>query len=620
MSAKTFMIRTLVALTAVICLAIHKWTAFDPAMWLGLIFYFICFGMYMRTLFFALTQTRRVTADLLVVTVMAVSFLAGQPMSGALVAWFISMGLAISFTIIERTRRKIDGLTKEKGKVVRVVRDEKILELPVEQVRRGDVAIVPQGEMIPVDGEIVEGASSINESVITGEPFSLFKKTGDRVTSGAISVTSQLKVRVAKAGDKGFLYVMAKEIEASLKVKPQIHRTADMIVQVFISGVVLYAFGVFLFTGDLEGDVATGLIRMAAVTAVACPCAWALSVPTAFAAAIGGLSGRGILVRGGTPLEVAGRAVNVVLDKTGTVTLGEPKVMGIESFGSPQNELLRIAASVESGFNHPIANAIVSYASARGVRPLRAEGSKYLPGLGIRSSVGGREVVLGPAETVNALGMTVPSDLKIKGRATWIGIDGKIAGAVVIHDELRDYAEGLGRELHSLGIKRIELATGDNEESEARRVARLIGADDYRWGLKPEDKTAIVKELSAQGPTIMVGDGVNDAVSLAAADVGISVGRAKADLAIKSSDIIVLRDDATSLLTIIQTGKKLIRVIKQNYVWAIGFNAAGIALATAGLLSPWLAALFHHISSVLVVLNSARLVRNKGVGAERHSW
>jgi len=223
-------------------------------------------------------------------------------------------------------------------------------------------------------------------------------------------------------------------------------------------------------------------------------------------------------------------------------------------------------------------------------------------------------VVLGPTETMTALGMTASSALKIKGKATWIGIDGKVAGAIVIQDELRDYAEGLGQALHDLGVKRVLLATGDNEESEARRVAQLIGTDGYRWGLKPEDKTAIVKDLSAQGPTVMVGDGVNDAISLAAADVGISIGRTKADLAIKSSDIIVLRDDAISLLTIVQTGKKLIRVVKQNYAWAVGFNAAGIALATAGFLSPWLAALLHHISSVLVVLNSARLVRNKGAG------
>jgi Cu+-exporting ATPase len=612
MSAKVFAIRTVIALMAVLSFALHNWTGFELLKWLGLICYLICFAMYARALFMSLTQTKRVTADLLVVTVMVVSFMAGQPLSGALVAWFISMGLAISFTIIERTRRKIEALTKGRSRLIRVLRNEKIMELPVEQVCQGDTVIVPQGEMIPVDGDIIEGASSIDESVVTGEPFSVFKKAGDSVTSGAISLTSQLKVRAAKAGDKGFLYVMAKEIEASLKVKPKIHRTADRIVQFFISGVVLYAIGVFLFAGGLTGDVAAGLIRMAAVTAVACPCAWALSVPTAFAAAIGGLSGRGILVRGGTPLEVVGQASSMVLDKTGTVTLAMPKVVGVQSFGGSSDELLRIAASVESAFNHPIANAIVSYASANGVRPLKAEGSEYLPGLGIRSSVGGREVVLGSTETVKDLGMTVPSEVDFKGRATWIGIDGKVVGAIVIQDELREYAQGLGEAFHGLGVKKVVLATGDNEEAEVRRVAELIGADGCRWGLRPDDKISLVKELSTQGVTVMVGDGVNDASSLAAADVGISIGRTKADLAIKSSDIIVLRDDATSLLATVQTGKKLIRVIEQNYIWAIGFNVVGITLATVGLLSPWLAALFHHISSVLVVLNSARLLRNKG--------
>ncbi len=610
MSAKIFIIRTIIALMAVLSFVVHKWTGFEPLKWFGLIFYCICFFMYTRALFIALIQTRRVTADLLVVTVMVVSFLAGQPLSGALVAWFISMGLAISFAIIERTRSRIEALTKETGKIVRVVRNKNMLKLPVEQVRPGDVAIVPQGEMIPVDGKIIEGASSIDESVITGEPFSVYKKVGDFVTSGAISLTSQLKIQAAKAGDKGFLYVMTGEIAESLKVKPEIHRTADRIVQFFISGVVLYAIGVFLFTGGLTGNGDAGLIRMAAVVAVACPCAWALSVPTAFAAAIGGLSRRGILVRGGTPLEATGRVVNVVLDKTGTITLAEPKVAGIKSFGGSSGELLQIAASVESGFNHPIANAIVTYASVRGVHPLKAEGSEYLPGLGIKSFVEGcGEVVLGSTETVKALGVIVPLDVKLKGRATWICIDGKVAGAIVIQDELQEYARDLGRSLHGLGIKHVELATGDNQEAEAQRVAKLIGADGYHWGLKPADKTSIVKKFKAQGITIMVGDGVNDAVSLAAADVGISIGRTKADLAIKSSDIIVLRDDTLSLITIIKKGRKLIRIIKQNYTWAIGFNTIGIALATAGFLSPWLAALFHHVSSVLVVLNSARLVK-----------
>ncbi len=598
-----------VALIAVLGFALHRWTGAAPLLWIGSVFYLLCLVMYLRSLLTALMLTRRVTADLLVVTVMVVAFLAKTPLSGALVAWFISLGLAISFFIIERTRRRIEALIRQKDKDVRIMRDGSFLEVPVEAVRPGDVAIVPQGEMIPVDGQIVEGASSVDESVITGEPFSVYRQAGDRVTSGSISLTSQLKVRADKAGDKGFLYVMSREIAASLKTKPDIHQRADKIVQFFICGVVLYALGVFLFTGGLTGDTATGLVRMAAVTAVACPCAWALSVPTAFAAVIGGLGAHGILVRGGIPLEMVGRAVHFILDKTGTLTRGKPRVSEVVSFGSPKTELLRLAASVESGFNHPVAGAVLAYAAANGVFPLPARETEYLPGVGVKAIAEGREVMLGNAESVTAQGMQLPADVPMDGRAVWIAVDGEIAGAVVIQDELMDSAQGLADALRSLGAKSVVLATGDSDEAEARRVARRIGADRCQWGLKPEDKVGLVSELTGLGTTVMVGDGVNDALSLSRADVGISIGSAKADLAIKSSDIVIMREDASSLVAVVQAGRRLIRVIRQNYAWAIGFNLAGIALATAGVLSPWLAALFHHASSILVVANSARLVK-----------
>ncbi len=612
MSARMFVIRTVVALIAVLGFTLHRWTDAAPLFWLGSFFYLLCLAMYARSLLSALMQTRKVTADLLVVTVMVVAFVAKTPLSGALVAWFISMGLAISFAIIEKTRRRIEALTSKGEKPVRILRDGRFSELPIEKIRPGDVAVVPQGEMIPVDGVIVEGASAIDESVVTGEPYTVFRQKGARVTSGAISVTSALKVRAVKAGDKGFLYRMSQAIAGSLKTKPDIHRRSDLIVQFFICGVVLYAFGVFLFSGGLTGDAATGLIRMAAVTAVACPCAWALSVPTAFAAAIGGLSAQGTLVKGGIPLEILGHAVNFILDKTGTVTMGHPEVVAVKSFGLSEMELLGLAASVESGFNHPIANAILAYASTKGVSPAKAVHTEYLPGIGVKSTVSGRKVSLGSSETMAALDMDIPADLDIDGRAVWIGADGKIVGAVVIQDAIMTLADGLASMLRGLGAKRVVLATGDNEEAEARRVARQLGADGCHWGLKPEDKLALVKILGDQGVTVMVGDGVNDATALAEADVGISIGGAKADLAIQSSDIVIMQEDASSLAAVVRTGKKLIRVIRQNYAWAIGFNLAGIALATAGVLSPWLAALCHHASSVLVVANSARLIRVSG--------
>ncbi|WP_419657267.1 heavy metal translocating P-type ATPase [Desulfosarcina variabilis str. Montpellier] len=611
MSSNVFFVRMIIAAGAVLGFSWHHFSNFKPPFWIGMGFYIVCFAMYARAMALAMVRTKRVTADLLVVTVMIATFLAGKPLGGALVAWFISLGLAVSLTIIEKTRRRIDALARETGRSVRVIRQEKIRVLAVDEVLPEDVAIVPQGEMIPVDGVIVEGSASVDESALTGEPFPQFRKTGDAVLSGAVCLSAPIKVRAEKAGDKGFLYLLAKEMRDAMTAKPKMHQTAERTTQVFISGVVLYAIGVFAVTWFFSGDAAAGLSRMAAVTAVACPCAWALSVPTAFAAAIGGLSRRGILAMGGVPLEAAGRIANVVLDKTGTVTTGRPTVAAIESFGSSRTELLRIAASVESQFSHPIAEAVVSLAAEKGVQPLKTEGAEYLPGLGVRARVGGQEVIIGTSETMAAMGIHIDSDLKIEGRPVWIGIDGVVAGVITIQDALREGAQSLGCALHDLGVDRVIMASGDNEDAEVRRVAARVNADDCRWGLTPAEKTSMVKTLRSQAPTLMMGDGVNDAVAMAAADVGVSIGRERAGLAVKSADILILPEDAAGLLTVIRTGKKLIRVIHQNLAWAVGFNTVGITLATAGLLSPWAAALVHHLSSVLVVTNSARLVRGE---------
>jgi heavy metal translocating P-type ATPase len=608
MSARIFILRTIVALIAVLGLALHAWTGVEWTRWIGLLCYFVCLAMYVRALFTALVGMRKVTADLLVVTVMIVSLLADQPLGGALVAWFISMGLAVSWTIIEKTRRKIETLTRERETRVRIVSRDAVHEVPVEEVRIDDEVLVPQGEMIPVDGVIVQGEGSIDEAVITGEPFPVYKTTGETVTSGSMALDATFRIRALKSGDKGFVQVMAREMAASLQHKSATQRRAETIVQFFIAGVVVFALGLFFGIWAVTGDYVAGLMRMAAVTAVACPCAWALSVPTAFAAAIGGLGKRGILVRSGEGLELAGHAVNVVLDKTGTLTLGKPRVEKTRTFGISEDELLGLAVSIESGFAHPVANAIVAHGAARGIKALPVESSQYLPGMGIRSVIRGKEVILGGTSTVRSLGIDLP-DETIGGRVTWVVVDSRVAGAFILQEELRDHASDLGRRLHGMGVRRIELATGDNEKGEAKRVADLIGADGYRIGLKPDEKTALVRTLKQQGVTLMVGDGINDSLSLAAADVGIAIGRAKADLAVKSSDIIVMREDAASLLTIMATGRKLSRIITQNYAWAIGFNLVGISLATTGILSPWLAALVHHVSSVLVVANSARLVR-----------
>ena len=598
--AKPYVQRAVVTGCALLFLAIYIFVEVMPLFWLGLTLYILSMGIFLHSLIRSIIVNRRVTAELLIVSVMVVSLLNETSLSGAIVAWFISLGLMISNLIMERTRRRIGSLVKERCRVIRVLKGDAIKETPIEHVNIDDIVVVPQGEMIPVDGKVVEGASQVDEAVVTGEPFPVLKESGDEVISGSINLSSPIKVKAGKKGDRSFLYLMSSEIEEALKKKPKTHVAAEKIVQVFILSVVTYSVILFLVTSSLE--------RMATALAIACPCAWALATPTAFAALIGNLSKHGILVRGGIPLETSGKASFMVLDKTGTLTLAQPKVEEIIPIKLPKEEVLKIAASVESGFNHPLANAIVDYAIERGASILAVDKVKYRPSLGVQALVEGRKVIIGSDYILEELGLVVPPNVKREGRMVWVAVDRDVVGAVIIQDKLREYATGLAEELRPFGVKRIVLATGDNEEGEARRVAEAIGVQEYYWGYRPEDKAELVKSLRQQGVTVMAGDGINDAPALAAADVSIAMGSTNADLAIKSSDIVVLREDAKSLITIMRAGKGVRSVIKQNYTWAILFNTIGIGLVTLGFLSPPIAAILHHVSSVFVVSNSARLL------------
>lgn len=610
MSAKIFFVRAIIALIAVAFISAYNRTGMPVLLWPGLVFYAVCSLMYLKALLSALFKTRRITADFLVVTVLAVSFLAEQYLSGMLVAWFISMGLAASFYMIETSQKKIQALTSEREKTARVVdASGSMREVPIDQVAKNDVVLVPQGEMVPVDGEIIEGKASLDEAMITGEPYMVFKQTGDRVLSGAVSVSGQIEIRASKPGNLSFMYMLAADIAESLKHKPRMQQRSDLIAQLFIPGVVFYALGYLFLSGMSGGDWQQAMMRTAAITAVACPCAWALAVPTAFASIIGGLGYKGVLVRGGIPLEEAGKARHVVLDKTGTLTLTHPKVEQVVGVDMDADQVLRLAAAVENGFQHPIAQAVINCARDKNIAPLCAAQYDYLPGTGVKARVNHTEVILGSEETMAGMGISLPETVCVSGRAVWVAADHRIVGVIGISDELRASADGLGLRFKEKGIADVFLATGDREEGEARRVARIIGADHYQWMMTAEEKTELASQLAKEGGVIMIGDGVNDAAAMAAANVGVAVGAHQAELSVRAADIVVLNDDAAVLPGIINAGRQLRRVINTNYAWAVVFNLAGISLATAGILSPWLAALLHHGSSVFVVANSARLVK-----------
>ncbi len=594
------LLRVIAAAIPVALLALDALYDLPTLFWLSMPFYLFCLALYLEGLLKSLLFMHKVSAELLIVLVMGVTLIDGAPLSGAMVAWFIGFGLYISFRIIRKNREKIQSLIQEGKKSAQVLQGETIVELPINQIQKDAVVLIPKGAMVPIDGQIIEGESAVDESSMTGEPFPVYKKTGATVTSGTLNLTAPLQVKADKNGDDSFLAVITQQIESSLENKSDLQRRADTTVQILLLSVTAYAFLLFFITGSLH--------LMATALAVVCPCAWALATPTAFAANIGRLARSNILARGGEPLENMQDIKTLILDKTGTVTLAEPEVNQVIEIGLPQTRILALATSIESRFDHPIARSIIHFAQKHGVtQVLPVEQAEDLPGRGIQARIEGQDILMGSAETLSLQGIELPT-LAYTGRAIWLAVDREVKGVIVIRDIMLSEMQGLADSIRACGIGRVILATGDNEEQEAKRVADFIGADEYHFGCTPDHKTALVKKFQTQGKVAMVGDGVNDAPALAAANVGIAIGGHKnVNLAIISSDIVILGNDAQDLVTILRLGHKMGGIIQQNYLWAVGFNSIGLALATFGILNPIVAALLHHVSSVFVVVNAGRL-------------
>ena len=569
--------------------------------WLGLPFYLFCLGLYLEAFLKKALLMRKVSAELLIVLVMIVTLIDGEPLSGAMVAWFIGLGLFISFTIIRKNREKIESLIERGEQTAQVMKDGQVKEVAISEVHQGERVLVPKGTMIPVDGVIEDNKTSIDESFVTGEPFPVTKGPGDLVVSGTLNLSAPILIKADKDGDEAFLSVISREIKASLEKKSELQQRADRTVQWLLLSVTGYAFLLLFVTGDLH--------LMATALAVTCPCAWALATPTAFAATIGRLARENILARGGEPLETLHEVDTMILDKTGTVTSAEPEVSQIIALGVPETELLKLAASLEVRFDHPIARSIVRFAKEKGIDGFSpVEHAEDLPGRGIRGRVGMQEVLMGSEDTLVQHGITIPKEIAYSGRAIWIALEGRIRGAIIIRDIIWSEMKNLADMIHAHGIQRVILATGDNEEREARRVADYIRADECVFNCTPAEKVTLVRKYQASGKVAMVGDGVNDAPALAAANVGIAIGGHKnVNLAILSADVVILKQDARDLLAILGLSHKMIDIIRENYTWAMGFNAVGLGLATVGFLNPIFAAMLHHVSSVFVVVNAARI-------------
>ena len=533
----------------------------------------------------------------------------------AVVTAFLLIGRYIEARAKAQGRSALQSLMELGAKDVAVLRHETGSgawtehRVPVAELRVGDRFVVRPGEKIATDGRIVDGASSIDASMVTGESLPVEVAAGDDVTGATVNGHGRLVIEATRVGAETTLARITQLVEQAQTGKAPVQRLADRISAVFVPTVLVIAvltFVLWLVTGNPATD---GLAAAVAVLIIACPCALGLATPTALLTGTGRGAELGILIKGPQILESTRRVDTVVLDKTGTVTTGEPVLTDVlPASGLPAEAALKAAASVEAGSEHPIAQAIVQGARERGVDLKPITDFTNLPGLGARATVGDMVVTVGRPDLFD----TVPAPLREevdagKGTTVLVGWQGTARAAITVADTPRESSPAAVARLRELGLTPY-LLTGDNEHT-ARRVAREVGIDEANVdaGVLPQDKFAHISALQAQGRVVaMVGDGINDAAALAQADLGMAMGSGT-DVAAESADIVLMRSDVDTVADAIGLSRRTLRIIKQNLLWAFGYNTLAIPLAAFGMLTPMIAGGAMALSSVLVVLNSLRL-------------
>ncbi|BAX91329.1 putative manganese/zinc-exporting P-type ATPase [Mycobacterium shigaense] len=556
-------------------------------------------------------RSGRAGTDALVSAATVASLVLRENVVALTVLWLLNIGEYLQDLTLRRTRRAISELLRGNQDTAWIRLGDSEIQVPIDTVQIGDEVVVHDHVGIPVDGEVIDGEAVVNQSAITGENLPVSVAVGAHVHAGSVVVRGRLVVRAQAVGNQTIIGRIIARVEEAHHDRAPIQTVGENFSRRFVPTSFIVSAITLAITGDIR--------RAMTMLLIACPCAVGLATPTAISAAIGNGARRGILIKGGSHLEQAARVDAIVFDKTGTLTVGRPVVTNIVAIHKDwqPEQVLAYAASSEIHSRHPLAEAVIRSTEERHITIPPHEECEVLVGLGMRTWADGRTLLLGSPSLLRGEKVKVSKKAqewvdKFRRQAEMpllLAVDGTLVGLISLRDEVRPEAAEVLKGLRANGIRRIVMLTGDHPDI-AGVVAAELGIDEWRAEVMPEDKLAAVRELQSEGYIVgMVGDGINDAPALAAADIGIAMGLAGTDVAVETADVALANDDLHRLLDVGDLGARAVDVIRENYGMSIAVNAIGLLIGAGGALSPVLAAILHNASSVAVVANSSRLIR-----------
>ena len=571
-----------------------------------------------RSAYYAI-RSRSLDMNVLMISAAIGAALIGEWFEGATVVWLFAVGTALQNKSIERTRDSIRGLMNLAPQEAWVKTGQTLSRKPVEAIRVGDIIVIKPGEKIPLDGEIVAGSSTVNQAPITGESLPVDKHVQDVVFAGTVNESGSLEVRVTKLVKDTAIARIIHLVEEAQEQKAPTEAFIDRFAKIYTPIVFVLAIIVMVIPPLLGwGPWGEWLYKGLELLVVACPCALVISTPVAIVSAIGNAARNGILIKGGTFLETAGALQAIAFDKTGTLTEGKPKVSSLYTVHGTEEEWLAVARTIEEHSQHPIASAIVTYASEQGISALEGQDFAAIAGKGAKATISGEEYFAGNPKLFQELKVSLGDmenriqSLQNEGNTlVVVGTRLKVLGIIAVSDTIRTSTAKALKEMKQVGIEQVVMLTGDNEGT-AKKISREAGVDRFFAELMPEDKVEAVKQLQREGKTVaMVGDGINDAPALATANLGIAMGGAGTDTAMETADIVLMADNLEKLPHTVKLSRKALRIIKQNIWFSLLTKLAALILIFTGDLTLWLAVMSDTGAAVLVILNSMRLLRLK---------